>query len=160
MERTMDELVEWNRIRVAVLGEGAAALILALRFAQAGRAVTLVGRFNEIVRHRPLIVRSNDRNALRLLDELQLSDEITWVRRIQAFGGLGSRTQGTLDDGVSRVAHALRDRLIALGVIFRQTIESLAVDEIVASPIAVTDFETAVVLATSAYRARCADKIA
>lgn len=156
----MDELAEWNGTRVAVLGEGVAALILALRFAQAGRAVTLVGRFNEIVRNRPLIVRPNDRNTLRLFDELQLSDDITWGRRIHAFGGLGSRTEGTLNDGVGRVAHALRDRLIALGVIFRQNIESLDVDEIVASPIAVTDLETAVVLATSAFRARCADKIA
>lgn len=157
----MDELEDFSGTRVAVLGEGVAALVLALRFAQAGRVVTLVGRFNEIARlNKPLVVRPNDRNALRLLDELQLSDEITWVRRVQAFGGLGSRTQGTMTDGLSRVAHALRDRLIALGVVFRQDIADLDVDEIVASPLAITDFETAVVLATSAYRARCADKIA
>ena len=157
----MDEIEDYSGTRVAVLGEGVAALVLALRFAQAGRVVTLVGRFNEIARlNKPLVVRPNDRNALRLLDDLQLGDEITWVRRVQAFGGLGSRTQGTIADGLSRVAHALRDRLIALGVVFRQDIASLDVDEVVASPLAVTDFETAVVLATSAYRARCADKIA
>ncbi len=156
----MDEVENGTGNRVAVLGEGVAALILALRFAQAGRTVTLVGRFNPLARSRSLVVRANDRNAIRMLDELGLSNEIDWNRRLQAFGGFGSRTEGSLIDGHSRVAHALRDRLIALGVIFRPTIESLDVDEIVAAPLAVPDFETAVVLATSAYRARCADKIA
>ena len=156
----MDEFDSHTGNRVAVLGQGVTALILALRFAQAGRSVILVGRFNPLARSRSLTLRAGDRNALRMLDELGLIDAIGWNRQPNAFGGFGARSEGSVVDGYSRLAHALRDRLIALGVVFRSTIEALDVDEIVAAPLAITDLETAVVLATSAYRARCADKIA
>ena len=160
MEDTTVEYAGFTESRVAILGEGVAALILALRFAQAGRTVTLVGRFSSPARGRPLALRANDRNAMRMLDELGLLDAIAWNCRMQAFHRLGVRTDGAIPDGHARLSHALRDRLIALKAVFRPTIEGLDVDEIVAAPLAVTDLETAVVLATSAYRARCADQIA
>src|ERR1700694_155345 len=95
----IDEAATSESSRVAVLGDGIAALVLALRFAQAGRVVTFVGRFDELTRRKPLTVRPNDRNAMRLLEELCLLEELDWSRRVQMFGSLGERTQGTLIDG-------------------------------------------------------------
>jgi len=100
--------------RVAIVGAGMLGMLLALRYRQAGRLVTVYEAAERDERRGHASVASRDRHLLALLDELDLSRSVRW----DAFRGPGVRF-GMIDGGRGRVIEALRDRARALDVDLR-----------------------------------------
>jgi protoporphyrinogen oxidase len=88
--------------------------LLALRYRQAGRLVTVFEATDRIERRGHASIASRDRGLLSLLDELELADAVRW----DGFRGPGVRF-GLLEGGRGRIIEALRDRARALDVDFR-----------------------------------------
>ncbi len=91
--------------RIAIVGGGMLGTILALRYGQAGRIVTLFEASERAERRGHASIASADRQLVNVLDELDLAQTVRWGNA-RAFG----LRFGALAGGQARIVEALRDR--------------------------------------------------
>jgi protoporphyrinogen oxidase len=97
--------------RVAIVGGGLLGTTLALRYRQAGRAVTLFEAAERVERRGHASIASRDKSLLGLLEELDLADQVRWDDVRQP----GLRF-GALLGGRGQIIETLRDRARAIDV--------------------------------------------
>lgn len=97
--------------RIAIVGGGMLGTILALRYGQTGRTVTMFEATERPERRGHVSVASGDRQLVRMLDELDLSQKVRWGNA-PLFG----QRFGALDGGPGRIIEALRSRARAIDV--------------------------------------------